>query len=469
MHVQLIRDNSFTQIRGCPPAVYQQLCAHLSVPLPKPRKFEKRKRDSRFGNVFRFHDPILDEYTYWGSLVKDGQVPAGLLPHVEAILTYYRTPFVTVDIRKAPEQQLPLWSVVVNRPRPYQNDVYHQIGRNPVGVIDAPPRSGKTLMMARAIDQHNLRSLIIAPSVAIVKQTYDVLVSFFGTDFVARVDGSVKPAERDISKQFVVATINSAIVLPKEFFDERDVLCIDEFHHGAAESYHILNRLAENIYYRWSFTGTHFRTSDDQLAMEALSSNVLYKVPVPYLVQGGWLSPARMIMSVPETPWISASAWKEVYDKGIVHCDARNEDVSTIAQVYGLHNCLPTIVLVRRRVHADLLGQMIPDSEVVKGGENALTNETIDAFRRGEIPIIIGTTVIGEGVDLPNAAALVYASGGGAGVQQIQSYYRPLTGGKSIAYIHDFKDKHHLTLSRHSDARAEFAEACVATPMVRLW
>jgi superfamily II DNA or RNA helicase len=469
MTVTLLRENSYTRIHGCPPEIYQQLSTHLSVPIPSRFVQGKPKTDSRFGATFRFQDPITEEVGIWGSLVREGAVPSGLLPHVEALLSHFRQPFNIVDTRKPPEDQLPLWSVTVNRPRPYQDDVHRQLTKHLVGVIDAPPRSGKTLMMCRAVDTFNCKTLIVCPSRAIVKQTYEVLKSFFGDDFVARIDGGVKKEERDISKQFVVATIASAIKLPQEFFDACDALAIDEFHHGAAESYHILNAKACNIYYRWCFTGTHFRTSDDRLAMEAICSNVLYSIPVPYLVQGGWLSPARMVMSVPETPWITAKGWDDIYDQGIVNCESRNEDVRLIAQTYGLHNAVPTIVLVRRRAHADMLGEMITDSVVVKGGEDALTNDTIDGFRRGEIPIIIGTTVIGEGVDLPNAGALVYASGGGAGVQQIQSYFRPLTGGKAVAVIHDFKDRHHLTLSRHSDERSNLAESCIQTPMVKLW
>lgn len=473
MKVGLVRGNSFTQIRGCPPAVMQQLCIHLAVPLPKNyysrRPQKKRRRDTRFGNIFSFKDPITDETEYWGSLVKGQQVPSGLLPHVMALLDHYQTPYTLRDARRSPEEQLPLWSVLVNRPRPYQEDIYKVLARQPVGVVDAPPRSGKTLMMSRACDQHNVKTLIVAPSLAIVKQTYDRMVGFFGPDFVCRIDGSVPAEERDITKQFVVSTIASAIKLPQEFFDACDALVIDEFHHGAAESYHILNAKAENIYYRWCFTGTHFRTADDRLAMEAICSNVLYQVPVPYLVQGGWLSPARMVMSVPSAPHITTSNYDDTYLKGIAKCEARNEDVSLIAQVYGLQNRIPTIVLVKRRFHADMLGEMIPEAAVVKGGENALTNDTIDAFRWGEVPILIGTSVIGEGVDLPNAAALVYAAGGGAGVQQIQSYFRPLTGGKQIAYIHDFKDKHHHTLSRHSDERIALAEQCIQTQAVKLW
>jgi superfamily II DNA or RNA helicase len=128
-------------------------------------------------------------------------------------------------------------------------------------------------------------------------------------------------------------------------------------------------------------------------------------------------------------------------------------------------------LLARRRQHAKELAAMVHDAALVRGGEAALTDESIAAFRAGKIPAIVGTTVVGEGVDLPNAGAVVYASGGGGSVQQVQGYFRPLTGhpGKTAGLIYDFKDRHHSTLSRHSDDRVALAEQCLGVEAVRLW
>lgn len=332
--------------------------------------------------------------------------------------------------------------------------------------------SGKTFMMARAIDALNHKTLVVAPSLAIVQQTFEVFRGVFGEGLVSRVDGEATPAERDLSKKIVIATTASAIRLPQEFFDACGILAIDEFHHGAAESYHKLNALAGNIYYRLCFTGTHFRTDDaDRLAMEAICSTVLADIPVNYLVQNRWLAAPRFVMVRPDAPWITANSYPEAYEKGIVKCDKRNELVAKIASTLGNANGIPTIVLVKRRPHAKLLGQMIADSAVVMGGEDALTNQKIRDFRRGHLAVLIGTTVIGEGVDLPAAGAVVYASGGGASVQQIQSYYRSLTAheNKSVGLVYDFKDQHHMTLSRHSEERLLLGEKCLDTTTVRLW
>lgn len=467
--ISLWRGNSYTEIHGASREALQKLALHLAVQISDPSTV--KRDETRYHHIFQAADPITGESTLWATLLHGNVVPAGLTGHAQAILEHYGWKASIRDTREIPPEYLPLWSVRASW-RPYQDGVHQAILNRGGGVIDAPPRSGKTLMLIRALDTLAQPALVVSPSLAIVKQTYDVFRGVFGDELVSRVDGNATPAERDLSKPFVIATIASAIRLPQEFFDSRKLLAIDEFHHGAAESYHKLNALAKNIYYRLCFTGTHFRTAEDRLAMEAICSDVIYQIPVQYLVDEKWLAPPRYVVTMTkDSPRLSVREWAEVYERGIVKDAHRNKLVTKIAAYLGIECNIPTIVLVRRREHARILHKMIPDSKVVMGGDNALTGKVIDDFRAGMVPVLIGTTVIGEGVDLPNAGALVYASGGGATVQQIQSYFRPLTAnpGKEVGLIYDFKDIHHPTLSRHSDERMALAESCLATQAVRLW
>lgn len=195
------------------------------------------------------------------------------------------------------------------------------------------------------------------------------------------------------------------------------------------------------------------------MAMEAIASHVIAKIPLDYLVSRGYLAEPRVrfvrTMGNPAT----ASRWETLYQKCIVESEQRNKKIIKIAHVMGNQNGIPTIVLVRRRQHADDLASRIPNAEVAKGGEGILTSKTIQRFKRGDIPVLVGTTVLGEGVDLPNAGVLVYGSAGGEGVQMMQSYFRPLTfhPGKQAGYIYDFRDMFHEKMLSHSQRRFDFA------------
>jgi superfamily II DNA or RNA helicase len=444
--VQIDRHNAWARIRRAPTWFLEYLTRHLAVPVEPGTELGQR-----FGVLFDA------EGQRWGSLVKGDVVAAGLVPHVESLARHYGLPAHVVDHRVRPEEQFPLQMIRASW-RPYQDDVQRQLLAHPVGIVDAPPRSGKTLMMGRIIDALALRSVVIAPSVQIVRQTYEVLVRTFGDDAVSRIDGEATDRQRDPERQIVVATPNSALSLPESWWDTRELLVVDEFHHSAADSYHRINALARNAFYRYGFTGTHFRTGDDRLAMEAVCSTVLYRIPVDYLVANGWLATPRVTFATVGAKPTGGHDYPSAYQRGIVDCDERNDLVVHIARTM-ISNDVPTIVLTRRRAHADALAARIPDALAVKGGENALTSRTVRDFLEGRFMCLVGTTVIGEGVDVPRAGALVFASGGNDGVAMMQSYFRPLTAapGKAVGRIFDFVDSHHGLLRKHSTRRIEMA------------
>ena len=450
--MKIWRQNSWSEIHGAPTWFLDYLAVHLSVEVEPDTK-----AGDRFGIMYE------REGVHYGSLLSGSRVPAGLTEHVVALAGYYSAqgyavPCEVIDTRKRPDSGYPLFVIGGLDPRKYQDQVHSLIMREGVGVIDAPPRSGKTFMAASALDRFNVPTVYLAPSVAIVRQTYERFSEWFGSELVSRIDGSATPQQKDPSKLFVIATPQSAVKLPREWWDSRDCLVIDEFHHAASETYHRINSLAENVYHRLCFTGTHWRTGSDGLAMEAICSRVLYKIDPMYLVRNGFLAKPFISFVPTDGPQLRARNWQAAYEQGIAKCDWRNSLVAQFANSL-VEQGEQTIVLVKRREQADVLSEMIPGSLAVKGGEASLTDETLKDFLSGSVRCVVGTTVLGEGVDLPSASSLIYASGGTGSVQMLQSYFRPLTAhpGKEWGRIYDFDDSHHPTLSRHSESRKTLA------------
>jgi len=68
---------------------------------------------------------------------------------------------------------------------------------------------------------------------------------------------------------------------------------------------------------------------------------------------------------------------------------------------------------------------------------------------------VIGTSVIGEGRDIPAADGMVYAAGGRSRIRVVQDYFRVLTvsEGKEAGIVVDFADDHHDQLTRHAAER----------------
>lgn len=438
--------NSHGELHGASMSFLATLARHLAVKVEWDTKLGQR-----FGGRYQY------EGEWYATLMKGNRFAAGLVPHVISLCHYYKQPVEVFDTRQPPEEWVPWWSVKA-RWRPYQDQVHQKALKRSRGVVDAPPRSGKTLMAARVIDTLAQPTVYLAPSVPIVAQTYKEMVKHFGFNLVARLDGDALPEQKDISKHIVIATAQSAVKQSPEWWATRRMLIIDEFHHAAAETYHIINELADHIYYRYCFTGTHFRTGEDRLAMEAICSQVIHRVGITELVDNGFLAPPRVVYAPVRAMGLASGNWKKVYRECIVKSEVRNEKVAWLAQQL-MNMGIPTLVLVRWVSHAKRLHEMLPAAEMVKGNQSPLTSRTIERFKAGAIPCVIGTTVIGEGVDLPQAGALVYASSGGAGVQMMQSYFRPLTAqpGKDTGYIYDFMDLHHKKLLSWSRDRMSLA------------
>lgn len=459
--MRIFVDNSWTELTEPSPSFADALVRHLAVPLGDDPGSAARV-GHRFGALF-WAQGSGGVRELWGSLVHERRrVASGLVPWVEALARHYREPLEIVECRKKPMDEMPLWSIRGVSWRPYQDRVQKSILAYDRGVVNAPPRSGKTLMAARAFDALAHPTIWLVPSLAIGRQTYGVLKHHFGADTVARLDGEATSAERDISKLLVVATIQSALSQPPEWFKTRKMLVIDEFHHAAAESYHRLNALCGHVYYRLCWTGTHFRTGEDALAMHAVCSTMLESIAFDDLVKERFLAPARVVFAHPQgqRPVFTDNRWMQVYQQGIVEWEPRNNMAAGIARTLDA-NGIPTLVLTRRRAHAQALSAMIPGSQVVLGGDGALLSRSIADFNAGLVNVLVGTQVIGEGVDVPRAAALVYAAGGNEGVQQMQSYYRPLTAhpGKSVGLIYDFLDQHHQMLAGHAKSRQRITES----------
>ena len=81
--------------------------------------------------------------------------------------------------------------------------------------------------------------------------------------------------------------------------------------------------------------------------------------------------------------------------------------------------------------------------------------DIFDRFNNGEINILIGTKVIGEGIDLPRANVLILGGGGKAKSRIIQNVGRVLRlhPGKTWALVYDFMDTGASYLEEHAEIR----------------
>lgn len=397
-------------------------------------------------------------------------IPTGLLGQCVSVSTKFGYVPQCHDKRVRPMEDIPDLFKPIDL-RDYQRDAVAIAVKSGRGVFDMPPRSGKTRTMAEVIRQLALPTLWIAPTSRIVGQTVEVLKGFFGESYVTELVGT-STQQIDAKYKIVVCTYASAALLSPEFFQTRQVIVGDEFHHcGSDQGTSIFNK-CEHIYFRYGMTGTFFRSGEDEMAMHALLSNTLYKITSTELVKRGYLTPTRVVFLPVIAPRLRTgdSMFQTGHGKrGIQEHELRNLLVANAAIL--LHRMgKRVLVLVGTKIQGDLLKSMIqpavqptPRNAEFDSVEFCSTNMTKPKIERAiksflesnEVKIIIGTSLLGEGVDLPSADALVYARGEQAEVTLVQNAYRVATAipGKTHALVVEFADRHHKKLLEHSQER----------------
>lgn len=104
------------------------------------------------------------------------------------------------------------------------------------------------------------------------------------------------------------------------------------------------------------------------------------------------------------------------------------------------------LVLCTEVRHVEALTTAIPGAVGVDGRDTpkGLVRKALDDLEARRVPCVVGTSVIGEGVDVPAADAMVYAAGNRSKVKVIQDVFRILTadGSKSHGVLIDFADDH---------------------------
>jgi superfamily II DNA or RNA helicase len=228
----------------------------------------------------------------------------------------------------------------------------------------------------------------------------------------------------------------------------------------------------DHIFYRYGMTGTFFRSGDDAMAMHALLSQTVYRMTPGELLEQGYLVPTHCVFLPVDAPRLrgAGKGWHQGFGSAGVHEHEIRSRMAADAALSLVRLGRRVLVLVGTKRQGYALQGLIqgglpcpaPGAEL-KSVEFLSTDRpkpirqrVIESFLEGaEVRVLVGTSLLGEGVDLPSADALVYARGERAEVSLIQQAYRVGTSlpGKRAAVLVDFADRHHKRLMAHSVER----------------
>ena len=326
------------------------------------------------------------------------------------------------------------------------------IARSELGILEMPTGIGKSRTIKEALLRTQRPSLIITPSSNLRSQTYSYLSESFGTDDVGLLKfGHDKPV--------IVTNYHAISSKDAGYFKQFAQLYFDEFHNAAAEGVRedFKNNLSE-IYYRYGLTATNFRNDGSNIYLESILSEVLYSVSTIEAINKGYIRPlVSFFKDLKNTNIPRTKVYKTAVSSYIDNNNERND--FTIENVKKmLDNNIPSIILVDHVQHGRYLQNSIGREGLFLNGQDESSDynmKMVKAFNERKIPYLIGTSVLGEGVDTKACGAIFNLSGGKAQSELMQKCGRAVRNfpGKSVGYYFDFVDNGNTHLKAHSNIR----------------
>lgn len=473
MKFKITQNNSYCQVDSNAPEIVHQTIKKLltyrnDIDAEKNMLFGKMNYAKRSGNTKLYNATLgaikkleQTEYVCW---YNDFQFPTGHLDLVQDLLKELKISYDFVDERQPVDPYLILpWVNTPHKARYYQQEMIDLCMKTGRGVCESAVGTGKSLVMTYLIKNLAVNSLVVVPSRGLLQQLYVDFECWFGSGKVEMVN-SAKVRKGGDMKPIRIITIQSLAALQKSgdlnlLTQDIDALYLDEFHHAGSASYTNLLSEIGHIYYRFGFTGTFLRNDSKQLDMWGFLSHKLYSYPAWKAIDEGYLTPVKL--HTYELYGNPKRQYQKEYDANYCGSSVILEKVLDIVSNAKLSEQI--LILVNKK---DKAGKIffeylnMHDLEVSYiSGDNKKEeiNQTIENFNNKKIRILIGSSVIGEGIDVRSTDHLIMCQGGKSEIICVQAVGRAvrLYKDKEVARVHDFNFSNTKYMSKHFEQRLD--------------
>ena len=295
--------------------------------------------------------------------------------------------------------------------REHQQIVIDTIAKKDLGVIVAPPGSGKTIVGLKIIVEKKQPALIITHRKQIADQWIERIETFLGIP--KNEIGKIGQGKTKIGKQITVAMIQS---LSKELekpdgdklLNAFGTIILDECHHIPAETFrNTISKL--QTFYLYGLTATPFRKYNDSKLIFIHLGEIIAEIKSNEISTA---KKTKIIIKNTELdiPFNSKTDKFETLSKILVHDSTRNKAILDDV-INELKSDKKVIIITERKEHIDSLYQYLKQSyEVITlSGEDSESskNSKWKLLKEGNYQVVITTgQFFGEGTDLQNANCL---------------------------------------------------------------
>jgi superfamily II DNA or RNA helicase len=241
----------------------------------------------------------------------DLSFPTGLSSRLIKFFNDFKIEYNIVDERPISNKQFDWkWkSKIIKSLHPYQMDAVGKIFDKKYGVIQAGTGAGKTIIMAKSIQELGRKTLVLVHKIDLLEQARDKISECLGIDvgYIGNGELNIK----DVTVGTVQTIVKSLGYKYNKFMDEEideklelkeqdkervrqllrevNVVIIDECHHVRSETQQNIMANVSMADYRIGLSATPMRDQGDDLLIEGIFGDILCKISATYLIENGFL------------------------------------------------------------------------------------------------------------------------------------------------------------------------------------
>lgn len=428
------------------------------------------------------------EYYYIDDETKDMYVPIGLYTFISK---YFSTTKIIDERNKCPYDLTP---IIENKEkyngllknitlREEQLLAICKVATYHRGILQLPTGSGKTEIMCSIVEY--IKSCIgYYPTVLILEPTINLINStvkrFKKYDIPAFSYCETREIKLNSINICHPSSLNNDIEKDGDLLKDVNVLLGDESHHFNSEQFRKPTYNIPNLYISIGLSASVI--SQEHVGLDNLqdydvkevlafsaTGPLLMNVTTANLIGDRLAKPVLFMMQYQHTEKLEnndPSDWHNVL-KTHLESENRNQMVAEISKFFYDHSRKTLILVNTIRWSRELLKLLyeidVPSGasygsgkfEIYNGAEFEPDKDVLKDFESGKLNVLIGTTHLYEGADIPNLDVIILAFGGKEERTQIQGVGRALrlTKNGKYAYIIDFTDDGDLILHKHSQCR----------------
>ncbi|MGW4354088.1 DNA repair helicase XPB [Nocardia sp. NPDC004582] len=299
--------------------------------------------------------------------------------------------------------------------RDYQELAAESFWAGGSGVVVLPCGAGKTMVGAAAMAKAKATTLILVTNTVAGRQWRRELLArtSLTEDEIGEYSGERKEIRPvTIATYQVITRKTKGEYRHLELFDSRDwgLVIYDEVHLLPAPVFRMTADLQSRR--RLGLTATLVREDGREGDVFSLIGPKRYDAPWKDIESQGWIAPAdcvevRVTLTDAERMAYATAEPEERYKL----CSTARTKLPVVESILARHKDSPSLVIGAYLDQLDELGEHL-DAPVIQGSTRTKEREELfDAFRRGEIPVLVVSKVANFSIDLPEASVAVQVSG----------------------------------------------------------